>query len=308
MRNTRFWLEVAMHAAQTYGAKARRFFFMYYGKKLCVEHFLGQFSIAEFQGTMDSSGCYFIYMKLSNNTQLRPSQVVDAITDFNQHVDGDSAMRLVSLPYEPSIVTMRTRRLTGCIFNTIQIDKKLKVHGFPSNYWEYKVSSSSVSEFDVVKKRKAMEAAPAEEESAPEALAMFEEFEASVLSALERIGEDEDDFRRLELVEMEESFSKGEAMSSTGGVYFAWSPCLKCMKIGATRKEDPQVRLRQLSRYVTEPFTLSAWLPTATPFRLEAAAHLHFKPQRINSRGSGAGTEFFRIGAAAAAEYVGGMY
>jgi hypothetical protein len=53
------------------------------------------------------------------------------------------------------------------------------------------------------------------------------------------------------LVESEESLASGEASPSTGGVYFAWSPSLRCMKISATRKEDPQVRLQQLSRYVT---------------------------------------------------------
>lgn len=161
--------------------------------------------------------------------------------------------------------------------------------------------------FDVVKKRKAMEAAPAEEESVPEALAVFEEFEASVLTALENIREDEAEFRRQENLELEESLSRGVIPPPTGGVYFAWSPCLMCMKIGATRKEDPLIRLRQLSRYVTSPFVLSAWLPTPMPFRLEAAAHLHFKRQRMNSRGCGAGTEFFTVTAAEAGAYVGGV-
>ena len=55
------------------------------------------------------------------------------------------------------------------------------------------------------------------------------------------------------LMELEESLAKGEAPSSTGGVYFAWSPCLRCREIGATRKEDPQVRLQQLSRYMAVP-------------------------------------------------------
>jgi hypothetical protein len=80
------------------------------------------------------------------------------------------------------------------------------------------------------------------------------------------------------------------------------------MKVGATHKESPQPRLQQLSRYVTSPFTLVAWLPSAAPFRLEAAAHLHFKEKRINAsletRRRAAGTEFFRISAAEAEEWV----
>ena len=179
---------------------------------------------------------------------------------------------------------------------------------------EQKHSQSDDSEFDVVKKRRKMNPTSEDGESASDALAVFEEFEASVLPALERIAEDENEFRRRELVEMEESFAKGEAMSTTGGVYFAWSECLRCMKIGATRKEDPHVRLRQLSSFVTTPFILAAWLPTPawselpTPFQLEAMAHLHFGQQWINQGGSGAGTEFFRIRTADAevVEYVEG--
>ena len=162
-----------------------------------------------------------------------------------------------------------------------------------------------VENYDIIKKRKAMDSAPADEENTPEALAAFESFEASVLPALEMIAQYENKFLRQEMVEMEESFAKGEA--ATGGVYFAWSPCLGCMKIGATHKEDPDVRLRQISSFVTTPFILVAWLPTPTPFRMEAAAHRHFSQQRINSRGSGAGTEFFRIGEAEAVTYVAGV-
>jgi hypothetical protein len=87
----------------------------------------------------------------------------------------------------------------------------------------------------------------------------------------------------------------------SGGIYFAWSDCLKCMKIGATRRNDPSLRLRELSRYVTTPFTLVGWIPTPTPFCLESAAHAHFGAKRI--REAGAGTEFFRIGEAEAKAY-----
>ena len=76
------------------------------------------------------------------------------------------------------------------------------------------------------------------------------------------------------------------------------------MKIGATRREDPHDRLQELSMQVTSPYTLAAWLPTPTPFRMEAAAHQHFAAKRINFRGSGAGTEFFHVAEAEAAAYV----
>jgi hypothetical protein len=157
--------------------------------------------------------------------------------------------------------------------------------------------------FDVVKKRKAIEEAPVEEENNAQALAQFEEFELNVLPVLERIHTDENDFRRLELVQIEESLAGGVIPSMTGGVYFAWSACLGCMKIGCTRKENPLVRLREISKYVTSPFILSAWLPSLTPFMLEAITHKHFNDKRINTRGSGAGTEFFHVSVAEAMAY-----
>jgi hypothetical protein len=161
------------------------------------------------------------------------------------------------------------------------------------------------SKFDVVKKRRAMEAPEnAHEENAPEALAAFKAFEESVLPALEKISMDEKEFRRLELMEFEDSVARGILPPSTGGVYFAWSPCLNCMKIGATRREDPQIRLHELSMQVPSPYTLAGWLPTPTPFRLEAAVHQHFISKRINFRGAGAGTEFFHVSVAEAAAYV----
>ena len=175
---------------------------------------------------------------------------------------------------------------------------------------KYEISSEQVEEengltYDVVKKRRAMEAPENEhEENAPEALVAFEDFEQSVLNALENIRSDEEEFRKHELMEMEEGWAKGEAQPKTGGVYFAWSDCLKCMKIGATRREDPLVRLREISRYVTTPFVLTAWIPTLSPFRQEAAAHRFFNEKRINFRGSGAGTEFFHVTTAEAVGYV----
>ena len=162
---------------------------------------------------------------------------------------------------------------------------------------------ADIAMFDVVKKRKAIDEAPIDEENNPQALAQFEEFERSVLPVLERIHADENDFRRLELMQIEESLARGVFPTMTGGVYFAWSACLGCMKIGCTRRENPLVRLREISQYVTSPFILSAWLPSLTPFMLEAVTHKHFNDKRINTRGSGAGTEFFNVSEAEAVAY-----
>ncbi len=133
------------------------------------------------------------------------------------------------------------------------------------------------------------------EVNAPGAVSAFEAFEFNVLPALENIRNNEEEFRRKEVIEIEASLAMGILPPLSGGVYFAWSPCLNCMKIGATRLECPQIRLRELSRYVTVPFTLAAWIPTPTPLKLETAAHSFFHQKRINTRGSGAGTEFFHV-------------
>lgn len=285
---------------------ANRFFFVYYGKRLCTEHFQDCFSVNLFEGTTDKEGRHFVYMKVSQ--RIRTNQLKKAIHEFNEYSIGDSKMKLISIPGQPEIMTMKSKRLTGYIHSIIQEDKKLKIHGKPSNYWVLNPleAKNAADEYDVVKKRRMMESAPPEDESVPEALADFEEFEASVLPALERISLEEREFREREMLEMEEILASGGVLAPlSGGVYFAWSPCLECMKIGATRRDDPSIRLRELSMQVTEPYHLVAWLPTPTPFKLEKAAHRHFDSQRINAaRGAGAGTEFFRIHSRQARAYV----
>jgi hypothetical protein len=311
---------------------------MYYGRKFDVKFFQGKFELASVEGSSDDRGCHFVFLKTAN--QIRTSQLQAAINEYNLLVPSSMAMRLQAEVYQPVIVTMSSRRMEGSIYSKIVEDKQTRFEDQISNYWFWdrerhenllmsdeagglhlpdqargSIASSSVatarhiqsehSEFDVVKKRKKIDSASEDGVSAPDALVAFEEFEASVIPALESIAEDENEFRRQEIMEMEESLANGGAMSAaTGGVYFAWSQCLGCMKIGATRKEDPHTRLRQLSSFVTTPFVLAAWLPTPRPFQLEAAAHLHFKQQRINQRRSGAGTEFFRISVAEAVAYV----
>jgi hypothetical protein len=232
-------------------------------------------------------------------------------------------MRLHEEPFQPAIVTMTSKRLEGTIYDKIMQDNKTKRRTGKSNYWSWEpgdentyavgtsvaadaANSVKLFEYDVVKKRRAMDAVsptPAADDD-PDALSEFEDFERNVLPALEAILEDERNNQRKELEELEENISKGILPTTTGGVYFAWSSCLKCMKIGATRRDDPAIRLRELSRHVTTPFVLMGWIPTPTPFRRESVAHRHFVSKRI--RNAGAGTEFFHIGREEAEAYCGG--
>ena len=256
----------------------------------------------------------FIYLfKFNCRNNKRHSTMnnyIDSLDEILMKQSGSSSSRFITIDNEKR-GTGKVRsfsgqdRLNDEYFRMIFDIYHAKINGdYKLQSGVMRLSSESEEEetYDVVKKRKAIDsAAPAEDDTSPTALAAFEEFERSVLPALEGICRDEDSHRRLELVELEDRIAKGLQISATGGVYFAWSDCLGCMKIGATRREDPGLRLRELSRYVTSPFVLAAWLPTPTPFRLEAQAHTHFGAKRI--REAGAGTEFFRISVEAAAGY-----
>lgn len=262
-------------------------------------------------------GYWYALIRLAK--KKRSGQLERIFETYDNDVTPEKQIKLTNLPGEPSIVSFGQghKFMYHTIYKQIERARETecpsyfhwKIPGYQgpqapvSSRTASKHNQPDCSEFDVVKKRNRMDSASEGSGSAPDALVSFEEFEASVLPALECFAEDENQYRRQEMMDMDDSLAKGEAMSAIGGVYFAWSQCLGCMKIGATRKEDPHVRLRQLSGLVTTPFILAAWLPTPVPFRMEAAAHLHFKQQRINQRGSGAGTEFFRIGMAEAQAY-----
>ena len=182
--------------------------------------------------------------------------------------------------------------------------RELRVH---SDVKAWYPGAEEYSVFDVVKKRKLMDASESVDQvSAPAALLAFEDFELSVLPALNSICANEEDFKRQEMLDLEKLLAQGILPLHTGGVYFAWSSCLGCMKIGFTRREDPHIRLKELSRYVTSPFTLAAWLPSPTPMRLETTTHKHFCNKRIST--PGAGTEFFSITEADAEAYVSGLF
>jgi len=145
----------------------------------------------------------------------------------------------------------------------------------------------------VVKKRRMMETAPATEgDTDPGALEHFEDFESHVLPALRKIGDIDQQERYKEILDYEEEVSKG-LQPTAGGVYVAVSRAVKQPKIGATRKNDPSQRMREISRCVPSPFEAVYWIPTTTPFKVEAEIHRHFDAYRIKE--AGACTEFFNL-------------
>lgn len=155
-------------------------------------------------------------------------------------------------------------------------------------------------EFDVVKKRLRMEAASELYESSPDALARFEDFERHTLPALLAVHANDLAHRAREMEEFEDDVFSGKTLSE-GGVYFARSAAIQALKIGATRRGEPAVRLRELSRCVPVPFELVAWVPTDRPFKLERIVHTYFAEKRILT--CGACTEFFSIDDATVAAY-----
>ena len=147
------------------------------------------------------------------------------------------------------------------------------------------------TEFDVVKKRRAMNAA-SDEESCPLALRAFEEFEANVLDAISVVSSVYQKSRFDEFLEMEKDCMQ-RTLPVSGCVYVAISRAVKYPKIGATRRSDPLCRLKELSRHVPSPFNLVYSVSTICPFSLEAEIHKEFDAFRIREKG--ACTEFFSV-------------
>ena len=149
-------------------------------------------------------------------------------------------------------------------------------------------------EYDVVKKRKKMDAADSAtgEDDDQEALIRFQDFEESTLPALMAVHALDQEIMISERLQMEEDFANG-IVSKTGGVYMAKTDAFDFVKIGATRRSDPHARLYELSRCVPSPFRLVYWIPTERPFALERKIHHHYAKERI--RVKGAGTEFFNL-------------
>jgi len=79
-----------------------------------------------------------------------------------------------------------------------------------------------------------------------------------------------------------------------GYVYAAWNPLFPdLIKIGATMRSSPYIRVRELSSCagVPEPFQLVASIPTSDPFALERTIHAFY----ASSRRYGRKKEFFML-------------
>ena len=158
-----------------------------------------------------------------------------------------------------------------------------------------RMEDSTLGDFDVVKKRRHMDAAglATEGDFSRDTLEHFIEFERHTTSALLAAFQEEDvRVRTLELQAYAEQASSSSSEGGGGGVYVARSASIDALKIGCTMARDPLRRLGELSSLVSEPFQLVLWIPCASPFKLEQAIHRHLASTRVHLRG--VSTEFFK--------------
>jgi len=161
-------------------------------------------------------------------------------------------------------------------------------------------------EFDIVKKKRIMQQPSMyEEDQSPEAFANFQAFVDAVWPALDAICQHDEQLLQEDLCWIEEQKTIPACMHSkrNGFVYAAWNPCFAgLVKIGATKRQTPYARLKELSgSNVPKPFELVACLQADDPFTLEKKIHTHFKDVRVQK-----GTrfcEFFQLSKETVSEY-----
>ena len=171
--------------------------------------------------------------------------------------------------------------------------------------------SPRLDEFDVIKKRRQMTESTTGEND-PDALGQFEAFEASVLDALTNISRDYQQQRYNEFLEAETDLCNG--IPPQKGMFYV-AICRTVVgvggkpipKLGGTRRSDPMIRLKELSRSVPYHFELVFGIATFTPFKIEADVHRHFDAHRIRER-KGACTEFFDVDLDTIGQYLRAKY
>ena len=155
-------------------------------------------------------------------------------------------------------------------------------------------------EFDIVKKKRIIqdmcEKSVDFEVSDEETLDSICDLSEAVLSALEHVSLNDSEIMKEEMAWLHKNgMSCASEKVQFRYVYAAWNPCFEeLVKIGATMKDNPFERIKQLSgTNVPKSFELIACVPSKDPFALEKQVHSHFKAMRI--RKDGRTTEFFKM-------------
>jgi len=259
--------------------------------------FKQKFIFAGLSSDTESAECFIEF-----HEQIRVYQVVDRLTALGarqvnvvtfQNMDAgesasDALARIFCLESKEAVSFIKRGKCSPDIYRRAQSKSKRARQGqhLPQ------ATDEEFFEMDVVKKRQRMNVSTEDNDSSPDALKQFMEFEQHTMPALLAVHANDMEFRAAELVALEEDLISG-TVSLCGGVYFARCSAIAPLKIGCTRRSDPSQRLYELSRCVPEPFKLVAWIPTERPFQLERQVHEHFANSRL--RVPGACTEFFSI-------------
>jgi uncharacterized short protein YbdD (DUF466 family) len=157
--------------------------------------------------------------------------------------------------------------------------------------------------FDVVKKRKfinnanAVVGADITEALLGEDAEYFYNFSDAVMGALKTISTFEARILEEEVKWMQAN-QQCIVKTKIGYAYAAINTCLGDpvpIKMGATMRDSPYHRLKELSRCLPQSFELLACVPSTDPFAVEKMVHAHFEKFRITRRSSGRSTEFFMV-------------
>jgi hypothetical protein len=167
-----------------------------------------------------------------------------------------------------------------------------------------KLSAEETDEFDVVKKRRTIQAAndfvgddvTCTILGSDAAADYFKSFSSEVFTALQNLC-----IREVELRKDDDACafgdSLGEAGKKVGYVYAAGNPSLGCgiAKIGATCRDSPWPRMRELSSYFPTDFYIIALIPCTNAFEVEKRVHMHFADKRVWRERTGRKTELFLV-------------
>jgi hypothetical protein len=291
---------------------------------------LADFDVKKMELTTDGHGLH--YALVCTSAPKRVNQLMYCIQQWNTHQPNGNGICLQAMPDCPEIVTFTKKETHTKHFIVRRIladrDKAASQLGSMYRLWTvessneefhslsyrhkieagvHKSSEGSVCEeqsFDVVKKRKFINSASATvgaditEALLGDDAEYFYNFSNAVMGAFKTLSTFEASIFEEEARWMQAN-QQCIVQTKIGYAYAAFNPCLGYpppIKMGATMKDSPYHRLKELSRCLPQSFELLACVPSTDPFAVERMVHAHFEKFRITRRSSGRSTEFFMVG------------
>jgi hypothetical protein len=278
-------------------------------------------SVIKIDGTKDPHDLFYVVIKTAE--RKRAAQIQDAIQHWNSECPASKIILQPITPFPPICTfgkSLNSSYNNHIIVKQILEDKAKKAAGSESNYFssnraklfkEHQYSALQIQhqepneehEYDVVKKKRtinnanAMVGADITSVLLGEEAGYFYDFSSAVLQALTAVSTLEGEIFNEEARWMQ---NDQQCMNRTriGYAYAAFNTCLGTptpIKMGATMKDSPFPRLKELSRCLPQSFELLACVPSTDPFAVEKLVHAHFEQFRIKRRSTGRTTEFFMV-------------